>query len=157
MLMPWRAGVVARVKGVSIKAGRIQQGKIYPVTPAEIRRILERMPDEDLRGLKSVEFVNPKEDQKGSWAQYVRSRRTILIFSQPYDKDGKLIDGQSPQWVKNHMKDYVIPHEVGHHKALYLAGKTDGELEMAEARADANVVGLDPMDRDVRVLKSLRS
>lgn len=151
--VPFRPTILTRYKNVPIKAHRIEVGKVYPLTPGEVGRFINRQKDDDLKGLAGVEFVNPKGDQKGAYAQYVRSRRVILIFSQPYDKKKKEIDGQSPKWIKNHLNNYVLPHELGHHIALYRVGITDGDLAMAEARADANVVGMSPVDRDVGLLK----
>jgi hypothetical protein len=77
----------------------------------------------------------------------------VLIFSQPWDREAQTIDSQDPKWVQEHIKEYVLPHEIGHHKALYHAGITDKSLSVAEARADANVIGMDPTDRDVDLLQ----
>ena len=144
-----RVGVLERVHGIPIKAEKVEKGRIFPITAAEVKKIVERMPAEDVKGIKGFEFVNPKGEQKVAWAQFVRSTKIVKIFSQPYD--GTRIDGEDPKMLRRHLKMYVLPHEIGHHKALR-TGFTDKKLNMAEARADANVVGLDPYDRDVKVL-----
>ena len=70
-------------------------------------------------------------------------------------KNGK-IEGQPVEEVRGIIKGYVIPHEIGHHKALSQENITDKSLEMAEARADANVVGMHPRDKDVKLLLMAR-
>lgn len=150
----WRPGIAAKVQGVAIRARSIQKGQMYPITPGVVKRFLQRQKSEDVRGLKAVEFVPPGDkEQEGAYAQYVRSKRKILIFAQPYENG--LLDGQDPKWVREHVESYVLPHELGHHKALYVAGMTDKSLPMAEARADANVVGMSPKDRDVKLLRNV--
>ena len=120
-----------------------KKGRRYPVSPNEVKKRLAQLPEEQRKGLKGVEFVNPKGEQKGAWAQYIRSKKKIKIFSQPNNE----VNARTNQ----HMKDYVIPHEVGHHRALR-GGKTDKSLAVAEARADANVAGMDPWDKDIKKL-----
>ncbi len=137
------------VHGVPIKVVKMQEGRVFPITPEKVKSLLSKMPKEHVKGMKAVEFVDPKGDQEHAWAQYVRGSKTMKVFSQP--SDGVMIDGQCPYKVQKHIEEYVIPHEVGHHRALR-GGKTDKNLVVAEARADANVVGMDPFDRDVRAL-----
>jgi len=139
-------------KKLPVKVETPSPGTKYPVSPEEAKKVLLRGKPEDLKGLKGIEFSNPVGEQKGAWAQYVRSRNVIKIFSQPY-KDGKL-DGRPAKDVNRHMKSYVLPHEKGHHVALHIHKITDKNLYMAEARADAHVVGMSPADRDVRRLVS---
>jgi len=139
-------------KKLLVKVEQPSPGTKYPVSPEEAKKVLLRGKPEDLKGLKGIEFSNPVGEQKGAWAQYVRSRNVIKIFSQPY-KDGKL-DGRPAKDVNKHMKGYVLPHEKGHHVALHVHKITDKNLYMAEARADAHVVGMSPTDRDVRRLVS---
>ena len=132
-----------------IHADKLEEGTIYPISPEEVDALLKNMKDNDLKGIKGVEFVPPKGEQQGAWAQYIRSTKKIKIFAQSVE--GGRIDGWDPKELNRHIKEYVIPHEVGHHKALR-GGKTDQDLEMAEARADANVAGMDPFDKDVKRL-----
>jgi hypothetical protein len=146
--------VVGHVRGVPIKVQAVPEGRIYPMSPAEVRKRLELMPAEDVKGLKSVEFTNPKGEQHVAWAQFLRGRKSLQIFSQPHTGPGE-IDGQSAAEVNKHMKEYVLPHEIGHHKALR-GGKTDKDLEVAEARADANVMGIAPFDKDVKKVVKMR-
>jgi hypothetical protein len=138
-----------KVHGVPIKVSKVTEGRVFPVTPEKVKAVLGKMPKNEVKGMKAVEFVDPKGDQEHAWAQYVRGSKVMKIFSQP--SDGVMIDGQCPRKVQMHMEEYVLPHEVGHHRALR-GGKTDKSLAVAEARADANVVGMDPFDRDVRSL-----
>jgi len=138
-----------KVHGVPIKVGKMEEGRVFPITPERVKALLKEMPKEHVKGIKAVEFVDPKGDQEHAWAQYVRGSKVVKIFSQP--SDGGLVDGQCPRSVARHIEEYVIPHEVGHHRALR-GGKTDRNLAVAEARADANVVGLDPFDKDVKAL-----
>ena len=128
---------------------KLEEGTVYPISPEEVDKLFKNMNPRDYKGIKGVEFVRPTEKQKGAWAQYVRSSKKIKIFSQPF-KDGK-VDGWDARQLNKHIKEYVIPHEVGHYKALR-GGKTDKRLEVAEARADANVAKMDPFDKDVKRL-----
>ena len=139
-----------RIKEIEYNVEPTKEGMVYPITPAEVKKVLAREDPEHLKGLKAVEFANPKGIEKGAWAQYVNSRNVIKIFSQPF-KDGKL-DGQSPEKVNKHLKDYVIKHEVGHHRALKREKIKDDDMDMAEARADAHVIGMHPKDPSVRHL-----
>lgn len=144
-----RPGKVAEAAGIPIYAEKVEEGRIYPISPEEVAAMLKRARKEDIKGITSIEFVNPKGMQKEAWGQYVRGKKKILIFSQ--SRDGCMIDGQPVAMVRRHIKEYVLPHEIGHHRAL--RGRwTDKSMQMAEARADANVVGLDPFDKDVKLL-----
>jgi hypothetical protein len=121
------------------------------VSFADVKARIEAMPKEDTKGIKRIVFEPPRDKhQKGAWAQFKRGKKEVSIFAQP--SDGVQIDGQDPVVVREHVVNYVIPHEVGHHKALR-TGKTDEDVETAEARADANVVGLEPYDEGVEALK----
>lgn len=133
--------------GVQFKVEKLADGEIYPVTPRDVQKELLRMPKTDRERLTAVEFVRPKGQQRDAYAQYVRSKRKVLIFSQPVSGDGK-IDGHHPEELRSWMKTYVVPHEFGHHRALTVHGKTDRSLAVAEARADASAARMHPMDRD---------
>ena len=148
-----RAGFAGKVKGVPVYVKKLQKDRIYPVTTRDVMAVLSKMPQEDLKGMSRVEFANPKDvNQEGAWAQYIRSKRKLVVFSQPFD--GETIDGKRPEDVRRQIREYVLPHEVGHHKALYRAKITDPDLSMAEARADANVIGMSVTDSDVGRLRS---
>ena len=134
-----------RAHGIPIEVNKTAPGRIYPVSPEEVKRRVEQLPKEHTKGIKSIEFVDPKGEQESAWAQYLRSRRALLIFSQK--RTGKAsIDCVPAKRVNQHIKEYVIPHEVGHHRALYKERITDKNLAVAEARADNNVIGLGPTD-----------
>lgn len=143
------AGKQMTVQGVPIEAEKVEKGRIYPVKPEDVAKEIQRQSPEDIKGLKGFKFVNPVGEQKDAWGQYVRSKKVVYVFSQPY-RNGK-IDGQDPKKIREHIKEYVLPHEIGHHVALR-NGKTDKDLRVAEARADAHVVGMDPTDKDVKKL-----
>lgn len=129
------------MKTAPMTAEQPRPGNVYPVSPEEVKTVIERQ--QDTSGLKSVEFANPKDrHQEQAWAQYIRSRKAIKIFSQPRNE---------AYAANKYVKDYVLPHEVGHHRALK-TGHTDKDLRVAEARADANVIGMDPFDRDIKML-----
>lgn len=144
-----KPGVVGSAQGVRIKARKLVAGRVYPVSPEEVKAIVGRAKKGDVKGIRSIEFVNPRGGQKEAWGQYLRGKKKILIFSQP--SEGGQIDGMPAEQVRSHIKRYVVPHEIGHHKALR-SGKTDRSLALAEARADANVIGMSPFDRDVKAL-----
>jgi len=150
-----RSGTQRMIGSIPIIARPVPKGQAYPLSPEEVKRRLSQLPKEDLRGIKGVEFSPPKNKfQEDSWAQYKRGDRKLMIFSQPVGKDGSL-SGKDPEKVREHMKQYVIPHEVGHHKALYQAGITDKRLSLAEARADGYAFGMDVTDEDVKVFEPL--
>ena len=152
MTVKRKPGLIGRVGDVRIYAKPLEKGHVYPIAPEDIKKFLQNQDEQKLKGLKAVEFTRPKDkDQKEAWGQLVRSKRKILIFSQP-SKDGK-IDGVPPARIREVIRGYVLPHEVGHNIALNQRRITDKDLRMAEARADANVLGMDVQDRDVRLLK----
>lgn len=149
-----RAGLVARAHGVPIYAKSLPVGQVYPVSPQEVKVRIEAMPKEDVKGLKAIEFTPPRDkQQEQAWGQLIRSRKKILLFSQPVDECGNM-DGEDPERVRKIIKNYVIPHEVGHGIALNQRHITDKDLAMAEARADAHVVGMDVDDKDAKIFKS---
>ena len=134
-----------RAHGIPIEVHKTAPGRIYPVSPEEVKRRVEQLPQEHVRGIKSFSMKDPKGEQQNAFAQYGRGKREVMVFSQPHTAPG-VIDGRPAERVNGHIKEYVIPHEVGHHRALYKARITDGDLAVAEARADNNVIGLGPTD-----------
>jgi len=148
-----RSGTLARVGDILITAKPLPRGMVYPVAPEEVKSILSDLPKYDLKGLKSVEFVPPKDkQQEGAWAQEIRSKKKILLFAQKMDANGN-ISGQDPKRVRDHIKDYVVKHEVGHHVSFKRVG-TDKSLAMAEGRADAYAFGMDPADdKNAKIFK----
>jgi len=147
----YNGNIVARTRhGIPITVKEsAQQGKAYPLTPGQAKEALDKMPATAISGIKEVNFRDPgipatKQDK--AWAQYVRTKKRINIFSQPY-KNGKFHDtecGGSKSEVAEHMKDYVLPHEVGHHRAA----KKDPNLPIIveEAKADAFAAKQNPDD-----------
>jgi hypothetical protein len=138
----YNGSIVARTRhGIPITLKEpAQPGKAYPLTPEQAKEALDKMPDKAISGIEEVNFRDPgipatKQDK--AWAQYVRTKKRINIFSQPYSH-GRFHDsecGGTKKEVAEHMKSYVIPHEVGHHRAA----KVDPKLPIIveEAKADA--------------------
>jgi hypothetical protein len=154
MMKRARPGLVGRVHKIPIVAQKLQAGQVYPISPQEVKATVGRMKENDVKGITAIEFVQAKTgEQKGAWAQYVRGKRKLLIFSQKASKSGDTIDGISAKSVSDHMKTYVLPHEVGHHIALYKKRITDKDIETAEARADAHVIGMAADDKDVQKIR----
>lgn len=135
-------GTIARYKGVAIRASPTKQGRAYPVDAKDVIAQLKRTPEEDLKGLRAVEFQDPQDKhQEGAWAQLLRSKKVLKVFSQPEEELRDI------ERVRKHMKQYVLPHEIGHHVALNRRGITDKHIETAEARADAYAAGMDVEDK----------
>jgi hypothetical protein len=131
---------------VEITAEPHEEGRAYPITPNDAKKVLENQNGDDLKGLKAVRFEDPKNaPQREAWAQYKRGKREIVIFSQNENEI-------TPQ-THMMMKEKVVPHELGHHVALNRRNITDKDLDMAEARADAYAAGFDVEDRDVKRFK----
>ena len=148
-----RPGRVGSVRGIPMFMQKVEEGYVYPASPGDVRAVIERFKPEDTKGLKKVEFVQPRDaSEKDAWARYVRSKRTVKIFSQKVSPSGK-VSKEDPNRVRDHMLSYVIPHEIGHHVALEVRGITDKKLSMAEARADAVTVGMDVEDKNVKLLQ----
>lgn len=148
-----RSGRVGSVRGIPIIMQKVQMGHVYPASPDDVKKVIERFKPEDTKGLKGVEFTSPKDkSERAAWARYVRSKRTVKIFSQPVSKDGK-VSKEDPWMLRDHFTSYVLPHEIGHHVALEVRGITDKKLSMAEARADAVTVGMDVEDPNVKLLQ----
>jgi len=121
-------------------------GTAYPVSAKDIKTVLDKMPDEAVEKLKEVNLRPPSEvagaKQNLAYAQWVRTRENggnrINIFTQKY-KNGKFKDvepdKEDPDNLRAHMKNYVIPHEIGHH----VVTKEDNKMPiiLEEAKADA--------------------
>ena len=143
-----KSGFVGRVRDVPITMQKVPVGHVYPASPDDVKRVLERQKPEDIKGLKGVEFVRPRDkSERNAWARYVRSKRVVKVFSQPVR--GEKVGGQDAGAVKEHMLSYVLPHELGHHLALSERDITDGKLSVAEGRADAFAAGCDVEDNAV--------
>jgi hypothetical protein len=108
---------------ITVRDGRV---KDYPVGPSEVKKTLDKIPKKDIDGITEVNLRDPSPvpgaKQDKAWAQYVRSKKRINIFS-----------GECPD--KAYFEGYVLPHEVGHH----VAAKKDPKLPIIveEAKADA--------------------
>ena len=132
-----------------------KSGKAYPIRPKEVKEIMDKIPEKYTDGIKEVNFRDPSpvagSKQDLAYAQWVRTKEDggnrINIFSQPF-KNGKFQKvepgNESPDKLSAHMKNYVIPHEVGHH----IAAKKDNTLPIIveEAKADAFAAREDPDD-----------
>jgi hypothetical protein len=144
---------LGRTREISLHAEALPKSHTYPISPGDVHTYLARVSSSELKGLKRVEFVMPKDSQeKEAWARYMSGKKEIRIFAQPV-KDGK-ISGEDPKELHAHMNEYVLPHEMGHHIALRDL-PVDKDLAMAEARADAHVVGMSVKDKDAKIFKSL--
>lgn len=132
---------LAQVRNTIITAEPHREDRMYPIAPNDVKEVLKNLPEDDVKGLKEVSFVDPKGMQENAWGQFIRSKRKILIFSQPADE--KSIDQQNPDKVYAKVKNYVLPHEVGHHVALERRKITDEDIAVAEGRADAYAAGYD--------------
>lgn len=142
-------------RGIPIRIRPVPEGQAYPVSLRDVKMELAQMPDREVKMLKGVELTPPRDAQeKEAWARYVRSKKEVRIFSQPVNNNGK-IAGEDPEQVRQHMVRYVLPHELGHHKALTVEGITDKKLSMAEARADAAVAGMSVKDKDAKVFQPM--
>lgn len=124
--------------------GRVKEGCVYPVSPEEVKQSFAEF-NGAASGITEINFRNPgipatKQDK--AWAQYVRSKQRINIFSQPK------VEAKQPG-VKKHMLGYVIPHEVAHHHAQYNMKLTEDPEIVEEARADALVARQDPLDKQI--------
>jgi hypothetical protein len=132
-----------------------RQGKAYPVKPCDVKEIMDKIPDKYVDGIKEINFRDPSTvagtKQELAYAQWVRTKEDggnrINIFSQPY-KGGRFKHvepgNDDPEMLRKHMKNYVIPHEVGHH----VAAKKDNHLPIIveEAKADAFAARENPDD-----------
>ena len=129
---------------IPVTAERVEGNRMYPVSPKDVKEFVQKEHPDDVKGLRAVRFVNPKNEvQRDAYAQYVRGKREIRIFSQPKDEVTKP--------VHLHVKNNVLKHETGHHIALTRRRITDKDLRVAEARADAHAAGFDVEDKEVKL------
>ncbi len=148
-------GQIDSVKGIPIIAEGLEPDQIYPISVSDLKKRLELLPKDELEGIEAIHFKKPVGEQKDAYGQYVRSKRSIYIFAQPFD--GKTVDGQNPEIVRKHILGYVVPHEIGHHKSLFIKKQWDKDIDVAEARADAHVMGFDVDDKAVKEIAKARS
>lgn len=122
---------------------RLEPGTVYPVSPADVRSVVFRKRADDARGIRAVRFMRPRtEEHRNAWAQYVRGKRELRVFAQPKE--------EVTEETHNMVMYAAVPHEVGHHVALYKRQITDPDLRVAEARATAYASGFDVEDKDVK-------
>jgi hypothetical protein len=127
-----------KVARIPIRVERPHAGTQYPIAPRDAEAALRRN-GAAVKGLSAVTFANPRTDaQRDAWAQYVRRNREIKVFAQPKCE----VTPESHELVKGK----VFDHETGHHEALYRRKITDGDVRVAEARADAYAAGGDVAD-----------
>ena len=135
------AGYMKKKKTIPIIAEKHEEGRAYPVSKEEVKKVIDRQ-GENAKGITAVRLQDPTTaEEMEAWARYKRGKRELVIFSQPIQE----MNGD----VNNMMCNEVIPHEVGHHVALYKRKITDKNIEVAEARADAHAAGFDVEDRDI--------
>lgn len=126
---------------IKIKAFPHAPGKAYPINERAVKEVLDRQGD-NVKGIKEIHMTEPRTAEEAeAYARYMRKDRVIRVFAQPKEE----VDDRLYAMMKND----ILPHEVGHHVALYKRKITDPEIEMAEARADAHAAGFDVEDSDV--------
>lgn len=127
----------------------------YPISPKDAKKTFDSLPPEMVEGITEVNFREPgipatKQDK--AWAQYVRSKQRVNIFSQPY-KSGKFqeVDRglENKSEAKRYMMSYVVPHETAHHYLQHNLGMNNDPEIIEEARADALAYGDNPFDSKV--------
>lgn len=129
-------------KGIKT-AGFVKKGKVkipitikptykshmYPISPQEAKRVLEKLPEKQLVGLKEVSFRPPSRlpftEQTKAFAQYSDRADRINIYSMPYSNTRNGIrykkmpeDLDEVHELQKYMDDYVLSHEVAHHHVL---------------------------------------
>ena len=121
----------------------VSKGRKYPVSPADVKKKFGELPKESVDGISEISFRDPCEvagtKQKMAWAQYVRSKNRINIFSQPAS------EADNPK-NQVHMVSYVVPHEAAHHTALKVLKEDKNPMIVEEAQADLIVKGKDPLN-----------
>jgi hypothetical protein len=142
-----RARTIAYVKKGKVKipitVQKTYKSHIYPVSPQEVKQVMERLPERQLRGLKEVSLRPPSRlpftEQTKAFAQYVDTKNRINIYSNPvkrtkygtkYKKAIPSLDEQHE--LEKYMKKHVIPHEVAHHHVLdnkRIRGGTENDHE----------------------------
>jgi len=124
-------------------AETLSKERKYPVSPADVKKRFGEIPKESVEGISEISFRDPCEvagtKQKMAWAQYVRSKNRINIFSQPG------AEADNPK-NKVHMMSYVVPHEAAHHTALKVLKEDQNPMIVEEAQADLIVKGKDPLN-----------
>ena len=147
---------VAEVQGIPITVrNKEKKDRKYPISPKDAKKTFDALPPEMVEGIKEVNFRDPSipaTKQDKAWAQYVRSKQRVNIFSQPY-KSGKFqeVDQglENKSDAKRYMMSYVVPHETAHHYLQHNL-KLDKDPEIIEeARADALTYGDNPFDPKV--------
>jgi hypothetical protein len=139
-----RHGIPITIKNIG------SPGRAYPVNQKDIKESMDSIPNNYVKGIKEINLRDPSpvagSKQDKAYAQWVRTKEDgltsrgnrINIFSQPYNRGsfvGVEPGNENPVCLKNYVKKYVIPHEVGHHVA---ASKNNNlPILVEEAKADA--------------------
>jgi len=127
---------------IPITVNKPEAGKKYPITPEQVKKKMDYLPECEVKGLKEVVFKNPDAPgQEKAWAQFTRSDGKINIFSQPVEAG--TIDGEPVEEVNKKMEDYVVPHEVSHNYMWNVVKHRDDPEEVEEAKADLKTFGKD--------------
>ena len=120
----------------------------YPITPREARQSLEKLPVEQLKGLKEISFRSPSRlpftEQTRAIAQYADKANRINIYSEPFTvtkHDGlrykrMLVYLDQDKELRPYVEHYVIPHEVAHHHVLDHLKRREGSQAHQEALAN---------------------
>jgi len=146
---------------IPITERKTYKSHTFPITVDDLKKTFDKIPIEQLRGLKEISFRPPSRlpftEQTSAWAQYANMADRINIYSEPFKitkKDGFRYKGMSEDFDEydegyKFMTNFVIPHEVGHHYALDTLGFKDDPQLIAEARADTIAFGQNPNDGKV--------
>jgi hypothetical protein len=134
---------------------------IYPVSVKDVKKSLDKIPKNELIGLKEISFRPPSRlpftEQTSAWAQYADRADRLNIYSEPVKvtvRKGLRYKGMPEQFDeysegKDFLTSFVIPHEIGHHHALdHLHKRRDSQLT-ADARADALALRQNPTDKRI--------
>jgi hypothetical protein len=129
----------------------------YPVSVNEVKEVFDEKPYDEVVGITEINFRKPgipatKQDK--AWAQYVRSKKRVNVFTQKFDNKKKQFEDvdlgtENPENARMHMIDYVLPHEVAHHTLQHVWKKDKDPMIVEEARADAMAAGMNPLDKNV--------
>jgi hypothetical protein len=146
---------------IPITMRQTPESHIYPVSPDEVKATLDKIPIEQIKGMKEISFRPPSRlpftEQTDAWAQYANKANRLNIYSEPFKitkKHGLRFKKMHPHYDELHegrryMLGFVIPHEIGHHHALDHLGYKDDPQLIAEARADAIAYRENPHDAKV--------
>jgi hypothetical protein len=147
---------VARTHGIPITIREpASPGTAWPVTPSEVKQVIDKLPEPVIMGVKEINFRNPGPEvtkQPLAYAQYVRSkpRPRINIFTQKFDGQ-EFIDVdpelRTPAALNKYTKNYVLVHEPVHHYFQHNLGMDKDPVLTEESRVDLFLKGGNPFNK----------